>query len=135
MLGDEGTFRRWMRFELDTLHAGLVSQRRPLVDLLKEAEPGAPARGGLHRFDPAELRRLAERLPSELRFALRLPIQLYADTEVPDAMQVRDHAAAEALGHVGYGTMGAEGGKAWLARALALQAVRDWPTCVQFVYL
>jgi uncharacterized protein (UPF0216 family) len=106
-----------------------------LAELLREAEPSTPARGGSHAFDPRELRRLAEALPTELRVTLRLPMHVYGDTEVPDAMYVMDRVAADALAHLGYITVTNRGDKVWLARALALQAVRDWPTCVQFVYL
>jgi uncharacterized protein (UPF0216 family) len=136
MHGDEGAFRRWMRFESDSVHAGLVTQRRALADLLREPSPSAPARGGTHAFDAAELRRLAERLPTELRFALRLPMQLTVDSEVGDAVAVQDAATAEALGLLGcaLGPPDARG-RAWLARSLALQVLRDWPTSAQFVVL
>jgi uncharacterized protein (UPF0216 family) len=134
--GDEGAFTRWMRFELDTLHAGLVSQRRPLADLLREAKPTAPARGGAHEFDVKELARLAAKLPTEARFALRLPMHLYVDSEVHDALYVMDPAVAEALEAVGV-HLGQKDARErrWLARALALEVLRDWPTTVQFVYL
>jgi uncharacterized protein (UPF0216 family) len=134
--GEEGAFRRWMRFELDTLHAGLVTQRRSLAELLKEASPSAPARGGGHAFDPAELRRLDARLDLEQRYRLRLPMHLYASGEVEDALYTLDAAVAETMVRLGYarGKPDAQG-KVWVARALALAALRDWPTCVQFVYL
>lgn len=136
MRGDEGTFRRWVAFELGTLHAGLVSQRRLLADLLQEAQPSAPARGGTHAFEPRELRALAERLPTELRYALRLPIHLYTDGEVADALYAQDPASAEALALLGYAAARPDArGRVWVARSLASQAVRDWPTSVQFVYL
>lgn len=134
--GDEGAFRRWMRFESDTLHSGLVTQRRPLADLLREAAPKAQARGGEHLFDPRELARLAAKVPLELRYALRLPMHLYADSEVGDAVYVQDAAAAEALALLGIplGTPDAQG-RAWFGRALGLEVLRDWPTCAQLVYL
>ena len=136
MHGDEGAFRKWMSFELNTLHAGLVTQRRPLADLLKEEKPTAVARGGVHEFDRAELARLAAVVPTELRYTLRLPVHVYVDTDVPDALNVQDRPAAEALGLMGYVTSSADRhGKAWFARSIGLQLLRDWPTCVQFVYL
>lgn len=134
--GDEGVFRRWMRFELDTLHSGLVTQRRPLADLLREARPSAPARGGAHAFEPAELQRLAAKLPTELHFSVRLPFQLYVDTELEDSLVVQDRAAAEALAVLGFVHVEPDTqGRVWLARAVGLQLLRDWPTCAQFVYL
>lgn len=136
MHGDEGAFRNWMRFELDTLHSGLVTQRRLLADLLREPTPTAPARGGAHHFEPRELARLAERVPSELRFTLKLPLHVYVDSEVGDALYVLDRAAGEALATLGY-TLGQpdKQGRQWFGRALGLAMLRDWPTCVQFVYL
>jgi len=136
MHGDEGAFQKWMRFELDTLHAGLVSQRRTLADLLREAQPSAPARDGTHAFEPAELRRLAQALPTELRYTLRLPIPLYFDSALGDACYVLDRAAAEALAPMRVTQVRPDAqGKVWFSRAVALQAMRDWPTCVQMVYL
>lgn len=136
MHGDEGALRRYLRFELDTLHAGLVTQRRPLLDLRKEPRPSAPARNGTHAFDPRELERLAQALPTELQLALRLPIHLYVDTDAGDAVYVQDAPAAEALASVGF-ELGSPDpqGRRWCSRARALQVVRDWPTCTQFVYL
>lgn len=136
MHGDEGVFRRWMRFELDTLHAGLVTQRRLLADLLKEPRPSAPARNGQHAFEPRELARLAEALPTELRFGLKLPVHVYVDSEVGDALYVMDRAAAEALRALGYAASEPDKqGRSWFGRALGLQMLRDWPTAVQLVYL
>lgn len=134
--GDEGAFHRWMRFELDAIHSGLVAQRRPLADLLREAAPTAQARGGEHRFDRRELERLAAALPTELRYALRLPVHVYVDSESGDAVYVQDRAAAEALALLGHavGRPDAQG-RAWFGRALGLALLRDWPTCAQFVYL
>jgi uncharacterized protein (UPF0216 family) len=74
--GDEGDLRRYLRFELDTLHAGLVTQRKAFTALRKEPHPSAPARNGIHPFDPRELERLAQALPTEVQLALRLPIHL-----------------------------------------------------------
>jgi uncharacterized protein (UPF0216 family) len=136
VLGDEGAFRKWLSWELDTLHAGLVTQRRLLADLLREEHPSAPARGGTHAFDRRELERLAARLPTEARYALRLPMHLYVSTEVADAVNVQDPAAADALRTLGV-TLGRpdERGRAWIGRATGLQVLRDWPTCAQMVYL
>lgn len=135
MFGDERAFQRFLRMELDTIHAGLVTQRRLLADLLREAEPKAQARDGEHRFAPAELQRLAERVPTELRYGLRLPIHLYADTEVPDAVYVMDPPSAEALRLLGYAPGQPDArGRCWFARAIGLGALRDWPTCVQLVH-
>lgn len=134
--GDEGAFRHWMRFELDTIHSGLVTQRRALADLLREPRPTAPSRGGAHPFDPKELQRLAGRVPTELRFTLRLPLQVYVDSEVGDAVYVLDPAVAEALPALGIqGSAPDRQGRVWFGRALGLVLVRDWPTCAQFVYL
>jgi uncharacterized protein (UPF0216 family) len=134
--GDEGAFQRWMRFELDTLHAGLVSQRRLLADLLGEAQPTAPARNGAHAFDPGQLQRFAAKLPTELRYALRMPIPIYIDSTIEDAVYLQDKAAVEALAAHGYVHARADAqGKAWMGRSMALQVLRDWPTLVQFVYL
>lgn len=134
--GDEGAFRHWMRFELDTLHSGLVTQRRALADLLREDQPAAPSRAGAHRFDRRELERLAGLLPTELRFTLRLPVQVYVDSEVGDAVYVLDRAVAEALPALGIEAGAPDRqGRVWFGRALGLALVRDWPTCAQFVYL
>lgn len=136
MRGDEGAFRRWVGFELDALNRGTVTKRRALADLLKDPRPQAPARGGAHAFDPVEVQRLAAALPTELRFALRVPIQVCLDSEVSDACYVQDAAAAEALVLLGIALGRPDArGRRWFSRAMALRAVRDWPTCVQVVHL
>ena len=134
--GDEGAFGKWMRFELETIHSGLVTQRRALADLLREPAPTAPARNGAHAFDLRELGRLAATLPTELRFQVRLPMQVYVDSEVADSLYVLDRHGAEALGALGY-VLGAPDaqGRRWFGRAVGLAMLRDWPTSVQFVYL
>jgi uncharacterized protein (UPF0216 family) len=134
--GDEGAFRKWMSSELSTLHSGLVTQRRALADLLREAQPVAPARDGAHAFDTGELQRLAARLPTELRFTLRLPVAVYTDSDVGDSLYVLDRAAGEALGALGY-TLAAPDlqGRQWFGRPVGLAMLHDWPTCVQLVYL
>jgi uncharacterized protein (UPF0216 family) len=135
VFGDEPAFQRFLRMELDTLHAGLVTQRRLLADLLREAEPKALARGGEHRFERRELDALAARLPAELRYTLRLPVHVYMDADIGDATYVLDPPSAEALRALGYvlGQPDARG-RCWFGRAVALAALRDWPTCVQLVY-
>ncbi|MCA1812397.1 MAG: DUF61 family protein [Halobacteriales archaeon] len=136
MFGDERAFQRYLRMELGTIHAGLVSQRRLLADLLREAEPKAQAKEGEHRFEPRELQAMAARLAAEMRYALRLPMHVYVDTESGDAVYVMDPPSIEALRALGY-ALGRpdERGRAWFGRARGLAMVRDWPTCVQLVYL
>jgi len=136
VFGDERAFQRYLRMEMDTIHAGLVTQRRLLADLLRETQPKAAARSGEHAFAPAELQAVAAKVPPELRYALRLPMHVYVDSEVGEAVYVTEPATADALRALGF-ALGKpdERGRSWFGRAIALGALRDWPTCVQLVYL
>jgi len=67
---------------------------------------------------------------------LRLPIQVYLDTEAPDSANVMEEPAARMLEALGVRAGEPDrAGRRWFGRALAIDLRRRWPTTVQFVYV
>jgi hypothetical protein len=134
---DESVLTRWMGMEIARINDGVVSARKSLAALLSEENPKAVTRGGgEYRFSREILAALGERLPGEIRKALRLPILFFLDMDVRDSCYLADEAAVEALrilGDLGEGRRLSRG-KLWVARAIAYAIARKYPTTVQFVF-
>lgn len=124
-----------MALEMGRLRDSLVRERRHLADLLLEAEPTAPTPGGVHRFDPAAIRALADALSPLTRARLRLPLLVYLDHESRGSAYVSEAVVADALRELGYAKGELRDGRLWIGEALAAEAARRFPTCVQFVLL
>lgn len=128
---------KWMALEMTRFHRAFVSQPRPLVDLLAEAEPSAPTKGGeLHRFDVATLRRIDAVLSPLTRRRVRLPITFFVDKDLADDAHVADEPAMEllrALGEVPVAASAREG-KLWLGHVRARLIADRYPGAFQFVY-
>lgn len=133
----EGTMEKWFALEMGRLHRAFVAQPRPLVDLLAEAEPAAPTKGGeMHRFDAATLRRIHDALSPLQRRRLRLPATFFVDKHTPDDAYLQDEAAIEALRALGEVPAGMEPreGKLWIGHARARLVAQRWPGAFQFVH-
>jgi hypothetical protein len=133
---DESVLSRWMGMELKKMNAGIVSERRTLVSLLGEDCPSAPTKGGdTHWFRREILVDLGERLPGHLTARLRLPIIFILSPDVPDSCSCSDgtaFAALQALGEISP-LRTFEGGKFWVARAIAYAMVQKYPSVIQVV--
>ncbi len=98
MWGEPGFVERWTDREARTLNADLVTAKKSLATLLREASPACTTRGGdPWPFDRDVLERVASRCaPAELE-ALRLPIWLHYSGELADACYLTDPLAGEVL--------------------------------------
>lgn len=133
---DGSAIDRWIALEMRKLSEGLVTAPRPLGDLLLEAAPSAPTRGGgAHSFDPAVLARLASALSALDRRRVRLPVTFYVHHEMPDDAYVADEAAGRLLHALGEVPLGLEPreGRLWLGHARARAIAAKHPTAFQFV--
>lgn len=134
---EEGALARWFALEMTRFHHSFVAQARPLAELLEEAEPSAPTKGGQrHHYDPPTLRLLHERLPPLTRRRVRLPVTFFVDKELPNDAHVADGPAVEllrALGEVAPETEPREG-KLWVGRARAQLIAQKYPGAFQFVH-
>jgi len=132
---EESVLTRWMGMEIARINDSIVAGRRSLADLLSMDDPKAVTRGGgEYHFSRQTLATLAARLPEETRAALKLPILFFFDMDVRDSCYLADETAVEALralGDLGEGRR-ATGGKLWVARAIAYDIARKYPTAIQF---
>jgi len=126
---------RWMGMEIARIHDSVVGGRKTLASLLAEGSPqGRTKGGGEYHFSRETLATLAGRLPEEIKGTLKLPILFFFDMDVRDSCYLRDETAVEALrllGDLGEGRRVTEG-RLWVARAIAYDISRKYPTAVQF---
>ena len=134
----EGALERWMSLEMGKMRDGIVTQARPLHELLLEERPQATTRGGLpHPFDRAMLQRFHDALPPLARRRLRLPVTFYVESDLADEAYVTDEAAIallRALGEVP-ATLEPREGRLWLSHARARDVSERWRNAFQFTYL
>lgn len=127
---------KWIALEMVRLQSSFVPSARPLHELLAEAEPQAPTRGGdPHRFDREVLRRFDAALGPLDRRRLRLPITFYVDKDMPADAYLQDPVAAallRALDEVPDVEM--REGKLWVGHVRAQALAKRHPTAFQFVY-
>lgn len=132
---EESVLARWMGMEIARINDGLVAGRKTLAALLAEENPVAVTRGGAeYHFSRETLSALGGRLSGDLRRRLALPILFFFDADVPDSCYLADEAALRALralGDLGEGRR-ITGGRLWVARAIAYDIARRYPTAVQF---
>jgi uncharacterized protein (UPF0216 family) len=134
-ISEESVLSRWMGMEIARINDSVVAGRRSLGDLLAEEDPKALTRGGgEYHFSRETLAGIASRLPEEMRGPLKLPIIFFLDPDVRDSCYLTDEDAVKALRALG--VLGGErrltGGRLWVARALAYDIARRYPTAVQF---
>jgi uncharacterized protein (UPF0216 family) len=133
---DEAVLNRWMGLEIRRMNESIVRDRKTLSALLSEDEPASETKkGDLYRFDKSVIAALGSALPASLHTRLRLPILFFLSPDVPDSCSCPDEAAFLALRELGeishLRTM--EGGRFWVARAIAYAILREYPTAVQIV--
>jgi len=134
---EERALDRWLALEMTRFHRSFVSQPRPLFELLQEAEPAAPTKGGeLHRYDLATLRRIHDALGPLARRRVRLPVTFFVDKDLPDDAHVADEPGIEMLRALGEvpSTLAPREGKLWLGLARAQVLAGKYPGVFQFVY-
>jgi uncharacterized protein (UPF0216 family) len=133
---EESVLTRWMGMEISRINDSVVSGRKTLATLLSEESPDAVTKGGgEYRFNREILSALAGRLPEGIRDTLKLPVLFFFDMGVRDSCYLTDEAAVkalQALGDLGAGRRRREG-RLWVARAIAHDIARKYPTAVQFV--
>ncbi len=127
-----------MKLELRRLHGGLVTRRRTLASLLKEARPACETQDGdPYFFDRRVLEAFAAVLSAEECARLKLPILLRFTTTVPDQCSVDSETAAAAIKRL-------EGiekaypfrdGRMWVPHSLAMEWVRRYPTAIQVTFI
>lgn len=133
----EGTMDRWIALEMTRLQGALVTQTRPLADLLAEPEPQATTKGGFpYRFDRAVLQRFHDALGALDRRRLRLPVTFYVDRDLPDDAYLQDETAIRLLAGLGEVTdVTPREGRLWLGHARARAIAERHPAAFQFVQL
>jgi uncharacterized protein (UPF0216 family) len=93
-----GTMDRWVAHEYASLNASLVTAKKSLAALLREADPSCTTRGGdPWPIDRGPLDRLAAACGAGEAESLRLPVSLHFSTDLGDACYVTDPLAAEVL--------------------------------------
>lgn len=134
----EGTLERWMMLEMGKVRDALVTQPRPLFELLQQEKPSATTRGGLpHHFDKAMLERFHESLSPLTRRRLRLPVTFYVENGMPTEAYVADEAAAallHALEEVP-ASIAFRNDRLWLSHAKAIMLLQRWKGAFQVAYL
>jgi uncharacterized protein (UPF0216 family) len=75
---DESVLTRWMQLELGRMNDGIVSERKPLAQLVREDRPVSVTKAGKeYRFDREMIALLAQHLPADLHARLKLPILFF----------------------------------------------------------
>lgn len=93
-----GAMDRWVAHEYATINASLVTAKKSLAALLREAEPSCTARSGdPWPIDRGALDRLAAACGPGDAEGLRLPISLHFSVELGDGCYLTDPVAAEVL--------------------------------------
>ncbi len=138
MWGDPGFLERWTERESRSLNAGLVTARRSLAALLREAAPACTSRDGEPwPIDRGALERLAAVCtPSEAE-ALRLPIPLHVSSELDDACYITDPVAADVLRRAeSFGpAFPHRDGRMYLPLSLGIDLVSRYGGAIQRVFL
>jgi uncharacterized protein (UPF0216 family) len=132
---EESVLTRWLGMEIARINEGIVSERKTLASLLFDEKPASRTKaGGEYRFDPEILAALGDKLPGDIRQALKLPILFFFNPDIRDSCYLSDEAAVRALvvlGEIGEGRRLAEG-RLWVSRAIAFAIARRYPTAIQF---
>ena len=93
-----GTMDRWVSHEYASLNASLVTTKKSLAALLREAEPTCTTRGGdVWPIDRTALERLETACRPGEADLLRLPVSLHFSTDLEDACYLTDPVAGEVL--------------------------------------
>lgn len=127
----------WIRWEFETLNAGLVIKPRSLRSLLEDASPLRTRDGEPHAVTREVLERFATVCAPAERERLRLPITLHFSADVPDSAYVIDPLAAEALHRLeGWGAAYPfRDGKMWLPQSLAVDLLLRYGGALQRLVL
>ncbi len=123
----------WLRWESDTLNAGVVARTRSLRDLLEGRADLRTKRGDAYPIDAGVLERLAAACSPEERDRLRLPVTIRFGAEVADSAYMTDALAAEILRRIeAWGeTYLFRDGRAWLPRSLAVDLILRYGGALQ----
>ncbi len=101
MWGEPGFIERWTEREGRTLNADLVTAKKSLAALLREAVPACVTRSGNPwPIDREVLERIAARCSPAETEELRLPIWLHVSSELGDTCYLTDPVAGEVLRRV-----------------------------------
>jgi uncharacterized protein (UPF0216 family) len=132
---EEGTLKKWFRFEAGKIAKSLVVRKKCLEELLLEEEPRAERRDGKpYIFEKDSLRKFGI-LPEKLRKKLYLPIDFYLDLDVEGSCFLKDINAIEALRILGEINPKLEPreGKLWISKPIANQIANKYRSFVQWV--
>ena len=128
----------WIESEFRRLNAGMVTRRRSLETLLREAEPTLTTRDGeAFIVDRGALERLAAAGTPEERRALMIPVTLHFTADATNEVYVSEETAAAVLRKAeGWGpSYPYREGKMWLPLSLAMELIRKYGGAVQALYL
>lgn len=101
MWGEPGFIERWTEREGRALNADLVTAKKSLAALLREAAPACVTRSGNPwPIEREVLERIAARCSPAEAEELRLPIWLHVSSELGDTCYLTDPVAGEVLRRV-----------------------------------
>ncbi len=138
MQRDSGVLKKWFEHEMRTVHKGLVTRRRSLESLLKMGNPHCLSREGQrHVFDKEVLNKLADCLPEDKHFQLKLPMTLNFSLKVENECYISDEVAAQAIRKIeGYDkAYRYRDGRMWLPYSIGMEFVRKYRGAIQQVFL
>jgi uncharacterized protein (UPF0216 family) len=126
----------WMRWEFNTLNAGLVTRPKS-VRALRDDPRLETKDGTVLEVDPGVLERFAAVCTPAEQDRLRLPITLHFSADVPDSAYVIDELAAEVLHRIeGWGAAYRfRDGRMWLPLSLAVDLLLRYGGTLQRVML
>ena len=124
-----------MGMEIARIHDSVVGGRKTLASLLAEGSPqGRTKGGGEYHFSRETLATLGERTGRRETEGLKIPLLFFFNVDVRDSCYLTDETevqAHQALGDLGEGRKLTDG-RLWLARAIAYDIARKYPTAIQF---
>lgn len=97
---DQGSsvLRKWLEYEMSSVHRGMVTRRKSLGSLLGMEDPHCLTREGQrHAFDRDILDGFAGATPLEKHSTLLLPVTLFFDLKVENQCYISDEVAADAV--------------------------------------
>jgi len=127
----------WVEMEFRRLNAGMVTRRRSLETLLREAEPTLTTRDGdAFVVDRQALERLAAAGTPEERRALMIPMTFHFTADATNEVYLNDETAAAVLRKAeGWTAYPYREGKMWLPLSLATELIRTYGGAIQALYL
>ena len=136
VLDRESAMERWLKFEFQNINKNIVKRQVSLAELLKMVTPKTETKDGVeYIFDPDSLNKFSLGIPQFYHGQLMLPIYFYSDLSVKGSCFISDEVAVKALHYTkdlepGYQI---QDGRLWLAKPIAFDLAKKYPTLFQFV--